>query len=384
MKWSARLATIAGIDIKVHATFLLVLAFGAYTLGGAGGWEGALFGMLLTILLFGSVALHELGHSLVAKAVGVRVKEIVLLPVGGVALMTGRPRKAWHELVISLAGPAVNVVLAMGLGLFALAGIWTGMIDTHAFVPSGLLEPSLSTLVAWLLTANVSLAVFNMIPAFPMDGGRVLRAALSMIVGYSRASSFATRLGQVLAVALGGFGILSGNPILALIAVFVFFGASQERASDSIRSALTGLRAADVAERPSVSLAAWQRVGDVVRPMVASSQQHYPVVRDHSLVGVLSRQAAMTVVGAGGASLMVGDVMNDNVATVRADDTLEQVLDKMIATESSVALVSDDRGWLGLVSYEHAIQAAQLLGSLHRGEAATTDPRRVRDALREV
>lgn len=383
MKWSLRLATVAGIDIKVHATFLLVLAFGAYTWG-TGGLRGALFGVVLTLLLFTSVALHELGHSLVAQSVGVRVKQIVLLPIGGVAMMAGRPRKAWHELVIAIAGPAVNVVLAFALGTVALAGVWTGAIDMSGFELGAVMTPSLSTLVMWLLTANVSLAVFNMIPAFPMDGGRVLRALLSMAVGYDRASRFATRLGQVLAVALGGFGLLYGHPMLALIGVFVFFGASQERASDAVRAALTGLHAADVMQRPAGSLASWNRVGDVVRTMIGASQQYYPVVANERVVGVLSLRTAITVVQSGGANLPVEDVMDTPVPVVHARDTVEKVLEHMASNDARVAIVADEQGWVGLVSWEHAIQAAELLRAVQAGDAAAARGRKWTDAPRGV
>ncbi len=386
MKWSARLATIAGIDIKVHATFLLVLALGAYEWGGSGGWQGAAFGMLLMVLLFASVALHELGHSLVAKAVGVRVREIILLPIGGVAMMTGRPKKALHELLIALAGPAVNVVLALGLGAVSIAGLWTGVFDMSALTSKGMLDPSLSTLVTWLLTANVTLAIFNMLPAFPMDGGRVLRAGLSMMVGYETASRFASRLGQVLAIALGGYGLMAGNPMLALIGVFVFLGASQERAADTIRSVLSGLHAADVVERPSVTLTAWQRVGDVARMMIGMPQRYYPVLRGEQLVGVMSRDAIMAVVGAGGADIAIDQVMDDKVPTVQASDTLESVLETLASAGARVALVVDENGWVGLLSQSHAIQAASMLHALQRPGDGPSDANRARiiEALRRI
>ncbi len=369
MSWSTRLATVAGIDIKVHATFLLVLAFGAYTLGGTGGWQGALFGLLLTLLLFGSVALHELGHSLVAKAVGVRVKEIVLLPIGGVAVMLGRPRKAWHELVISLAGPAVNVALAFGLGAFAIMGLWSGMLDIHDLRLTDSVEPSLAALVAWLLTANLTLAVFNMVPAFPMDGGRVLRALLAMLIGHDRASGFATRLGQVLAVALGGFGLIAGNPMLALVGIFVFLGASQERVAEASRQALSGLRVGDVTERASFALSSWQRVGDVAMATVGFPQRYYPVFDGNTIVGVLSRDAMMAAVAAGGVNLLVRDVMDDHVLRVREWDTVEDVLDRMQAAEARVAIVAGRDRWVGMLSHEHALQAAQLLMVLRAAQA---------------
>lgn len=183
MKWSFSIARVFGIDIRIHASFVFALMIGAMW-GLEFGQKGVAFGLLFTILLFACVVLHELGHSLVAKAFKIPVREIVLLPIGGVAQMEKNPEKPVHELLIAVAGPLVNVVIAIGIWVAFGKTLLSG-IDLKALTSPQSVQPSAQALVFWLLTANVSLAVFNMIPAFPLDGGRVLRAVLAMFMGFS-------------------------------------------------------------------------------------------------------------------------------------------------------------------------------------------------------
>ena len=220
MTWSFRIAQIAGINIRVHVTFFLILALGAIQWGGqGGGLDGALFGVVLMLLLFTCVTLHELGHSIVANRLGVPVREIVLLPLGGVAVMNKQPEKPIHEFLISIAGPLVNVVIALLLAIPVGAQVRMSLLDGRGLLPETVNDPSLNTLLFWLFSANISLVVFNLIPAFPLDGGRILRSLLALAIGYPRATRIAMAIGQTIAIGLGGFGVLSGNLGLALIAV---------------------------------------------------------------------------------------------------------------------------------------------------------------------
>jgi Zn-dependent protease len=239
MGWSFRLARIAGIDLKVHITFFLILAFGAVVWGAPFGLSGALFGVLLMALLFACVALHELGHALMAKRLGIGVREILLLPIGGVALLTRSPSKPLHELLIAAAGPAVNVLIVAALlpALIAL-GLGGGMPATGlAFGPG---EPGLFTALFWLAQANVFLVLFNLIPAFPLDGGRILRALLWMATDAARATRIAAGVGQVFAVAMGLFALFSFDLLLLAAAAFIFLGAGAERGQVQVQSALRG------------------------------------------------------------------------------------------------------------------------------------------------
>jgi len=262
MGWSFRIARIAGIDIRVHLTFALILALGAYGGWLSDGFTGALFGVLLMILLFTCVTLHELGHSIAAQRFGIPVREIVLLPLGGVAFLARNPTNPWHELIIAIAGPLVNVVIAIVLALATGTAYALGVVDLAALQLQGgaFPRPSLEGLILWLLQANVSLVLFNLIPAFPLDGGRVLRAVLALLIGMPRATRVAALIGQVFAVGFGVIGVLTGNLVLALVAIFIFLGAGQENAEGQVRTMLTTHRVGDLFEG-SLSVHESQQLG---------------------------------------------------------------------------------------------------------------------------
>lgn len=218
MKWSWRLGRAAGVDVYLHFTFLLLLGWEFFSRALQGDLGGAVWqGLIFNIMLFGTVLLHEFGHALAARHYGIGTADITLLPIGGVARLLNSPNSPKEELVIALAGPAVNVALA-GL-IFAGLQLAPGLAG---FGVAGAL------VVRWL-HINVALLLFNLIPAFPMDGGRVLRAMLATRMGFSGGTRIAARVGQVLAVGLF-FAGLAWNPMLMLIGVFVWFAAAQEAA----------------------------------------------------------------------------------------------------------------------------------------------------------
>lgn len=211
MKWSWKLGTLAGIDTQVHASFLLVVLWAAWAAySGAGTGLAVVLGVSFLLAVFGSVLLHELGHALMARRFGIATRRIVLLPIGGVAQLEGQPRTPRQELAIALAGPAVNVLIAAGLFMLTAGGM-----------------PSLFGLLGSLMVANLWLAGFNLLPAFPMDGGRALRALLATRMGGVRATEVAVQVGKVAAIAFGLVGLVT-SPILVLVAVFVWFAAHAE------------------------------------------------------------------------------------------------------------------------------------------------------------
>src|SRR5688500_13917046 len=228
MKWSWRIGRVFGVDLFVHATFLLLLAWVAWWFYAKRGLVGdAVSGIVFIVLLFSIVVLHELGHVLTARRYGIQTRDITLLPIGGVARLERMPSEPYQELLVALAGPAVNVVLAVILGAAVI-----GIHGPAALAPAAAgeifsVEGSMLAKLAW---GNVSLAVFNMIPAFPMDGGRVLRAFLAMNMNYVRATNIAASIGQFLALLLGFAGLFN-NPLLIFIALFVWMGAAQESAT---------------------------------------------------------------------------------------------------------------------------------------------------------
>ncbi|MBV9105827.1 MAG: site-2 protease family protein [Verrucomicrobia bacterium] len=216
---SLKIASFFGIEVRIHVTFLLFLAwiwFSSYELEGS---SGAVKGVLFILILFACVLLHEFGHAFAARAFGIRTPDITLYAIGGVARLNRIPDKPWQELIVAIAGPLVNVVIAAVLifGIHVTAGLQQ---VEH-------LESPRIEMLAKVASLNVMLVLFNLIPAFPMDGGRVLRALLAMTMPYARATQIAARIGQGLAIVFAIFGFL-GNPILIFIAMFIFVGAQQE------------------------------------------------------------------------------------------------------------------------------------------------------------
>lgn len=221
MKWSWKLGRFLGIDVHLHFTFLLMLGFIALrAVFSGGGWWGAVEGVGFMLALFGCVLLHEYGHALAARTVGVGTRDITLYPIGGVAQLERMPRNPWHELWVAAAGPLVNVVIAAGLF------VWLGA--TNLFTPLDQLGFVQGSFAAQLLGVNVSLVLFNLLPAFPMDGGRMVRAVLALWLDYAQATRIAATLGKGFAVLFGLAGFWFGNFSLGLIALFIWFAASQE------------------------------------------------------------------------------------------------------------------------------------------------------------
>jgi len=368
MRWSWRIARVADIDIKVHATFLLILIFGAVAWSGAHGLAGAAFGVLMMALLFTSVTLHELGHSLVAQRFGVPVREIVLLPIGGVAMMTGRPKRPVHELLIALAGPAVNVVLGVILaaamlllyGPAGFAGVGAINVETMA--------PSLQTLLAWLLTGNIMLAVFNMVPAFPLDGGRVLRASLAMTMPATRATSIAARVGQVFAVAMGMYGMLVGNIVLMAIAAFIYFGASRENEGERIRELLVRVPAGRVARRPGAWLSPADPIGHATEVAFYTGQAEVPVVQSGRVVGIVDTSRPLAHDAAFGGHAYVAQIMDRRVAAIDGRQSLAEV-EQLMSRGARAVGVHDGDTLVGLLTQNDLGRVAQ---HLDRAERAST------------
>lgn len=319
MRWSYRIVRVAGIDVKIHVTFLLLLAWLGAMRWQDGGLGGALEGIGFILLLFLCVLLHEFGHAFAARAYGIRTPDITLLPIGGVARLERMPDKPVQELVVAVAGPAVNVAIAAVL-FFVLA-------VKFQFSELGDLDRLGESLPANLLAVNVMLVVFNAIPAFPMDGGRVLRALLAMKLDYVLATTIAARVGQVMA---GGFAVAGflgfGSPMLILIAAFVFMGAQQEVAYARFRSTAGSRRVADVMHAQFSALPADTPVRHALALVQASAQPFYPVI-DLGLraVGVITRERLEAAWEAGRGEVAVAALVSQPVrvpASARLDTLL--------------------------------------------------------------
>jgi Zn-dependent protease/CBS domain-containing protein len=365
MRLSWRIATVSGIAIRVHATFALIVIIGAVQWGAGHGPVGALFGALMICCLFACVALHELGHSLVAQRLGVSVREILLLPIGGVARLGREPKTALHELLIAVAGPLVNVLIAGLLTAGSLLVLGPAWFLEGAFGRSLTGAPSALTLLGSLIFANVALAVFNMIPALPMDGGRVFRAILTFFLGKLRATSIAATVGQLLAAGLAAMGVLSGNFILILIGMFVFFGAAQERNMSRIMASLSGLRAGDAVDPRAIVLEPGDLIGLAMEYALRTPQTHFAVVLGERVVGTLSREEILGTVRRNGPLSFVSGVMQRDVEEVDAREPLSEVRSRLIERGGRPFVVRGPTGILGLIGLEDVARAASMADLLH-------------------
>lgn len=318
MNWSFKLGRFLGIDVFIHFTFLLLLGFIAVAHWVAGqSLAAALSGVLFFSILFACVLLHEYGHALMARRFGIGTRDITLLPIGGVARLERMPDKPIQELWVAIAGPAVNVAIA---GVLA---VWLSVTGT--WQPNGLLGIAEGNLAERVLAANVFLVLFNMLPAFPMDGGRVARALLAMKFDYSRATVIATKLGQGMAVLFAVLGLV-GNPMLLLIALFVWMGASQEAAATQFKSAVSGalVREAALVRFATVDVSASLR--DLTKTMLSESQQDFPVMDDGRLVGILVHNDILEALKRHPIDAPVTAIMRTEFDTAEANSTLDDLL----------------------------------------------------------
>lgn len=220
MKTSFKLGTISGIEIRAHITFVILLAWLLLFGTGGSGVFGAFSGVGLVLMLFGIVVLHELGHALMARRFGIATRDITLWPMGGIAGLTRMPEEPGRELAIALAGPAVNVALA---GIF---GLVYAVLNAQGMNVGG--PTPITFFLLQMIGINTALAVFNLLPAFPMDGGRVLRSFLALRMDKIRATGYAVKVGRVMAVLFAIIGLKISHPVLLMIAVFVWFAGSAE------------------------------------------------------------------------------------------------------------------------------------------------------------
>lgn len=374
MKTSLRVASIAGIDINVHITFGFILVFGAVQWGLPYGPRGALFGFLLMVLLFACVVLHELGHSLMARAFGIPVRSITLLPIGGISQMEKNPEKPAHELLIAAAGPLVNVAIA-GF-LLVTTDVASTLAKTPAAELARTMPPSLPAALLWLFVANVILAAFNLVPAFPMDGGRVLRAILALFLGFAIATRIAAAVGQFLAMGIGLFGLLTGNLLLALVAVFVFLGAGQERAEERARVVLGTTLVGDAYNKNAITLAPGTQVSQVVDHILTSYQPDFAVLQGSALIGVVSRDDILRSLATELSDSYVTGIMHRDVLHVDAGLTLEEVRERMNASGQRLAAVYRGETFLGLVSREDIAEALLVIGFSKAQEARRAESAR--------
>ncbi|MGZ3417891.1 MAG: site-2 protease family protein [Polyangiales bacterium] len=352
--------------MKVHVSFALVLVLGAWQWGRGFGVRGALFGMLLMLLLFVCVTLHELAHGLVARSFQLPADEIVLYPFGGAAQIEGDAPKPMQELLVAIAGPAMNVMIAALLFIATSADFRLAKLNGEEITRATLLEPSRTTLLVWLLSTNVMMAVFNMIPALPLDGGRVLRAMLAMRLRAKTATLIAAGMGQIFSLAMGVYAVDTANYTLALVALVIFLGATAEQKPPSRRSILHTLRVGDVFNRDARVLSPADKVSHVIDYILTSYQPDFAVFEGPKLVGVITRRSVLDALSKDTRDQDVGAVMDRSPVRVDAGAPLDEVHERMQREQIPIVAVMGPKGYLGLVSMEDIAEARLLAGYVQR------------------
>lgn len=366
MGWALRIGRIAGIDVYVHATFaLLLLWIGFVYYTPRHSLTDALAGLVFILCLFGVVVLHELGHALAARRYGIKTRDITLLPIGGVARLERMPDKPVQELVVALAGPAVNVVLA-GL-LFVVL-----VVGRVPLAPAEELATFGGNLVSQLFAANLFLAVFNMLPAFPMDGGRVLRAVLALGMDYVRATRIAAGIGQVMAALFAVVGLL-GNPLLLVIALFVWIGAAAEAGAVQFKAGLAGVPVERAMVREFATLAPDDTLRVAANRVLDGFQQDFPVVADGSVTGILPRDALLTGLAQAGPDGRVADFMRTDFRTAEPREMVEPVLERLKDGCCPVLPVLRDGTLVGLLTPDNISELVMIREAV-RGRSIPSRP----------
>ncbi len=363
MKWSWKLGSVAGIGLYVHATFFLLLAWVGVTYWLAGGSAAALDGIAFILALFACVVLHELGHALTARRYGIRTRDITLLPIGGVSRLERIPDDPRQEVWVSLAGPAVNVVIA--------AALYVWLLLSQTLRPFSALTMAGGPFVERLLLVNVSLAVFNLLPAFPMDGGRVLRALLAMRMDYVRATQVSAHVGQAMALVFGLVGLLT-NPFLLFIAFFVWIGAAQEASMVQMRTALSGIPVSRAMLTDFHTVAPDDTAKRVLELILAGSQQDFPVLdggqgsQGGRLSGVLLRSDVLKALAQRASDWRVRHIMRREFEVVDAADMLETAFARLQSCNCHTLPVTSRGALVGLLTMENVGEFLLIQSALGR------------------
>ncbi len=361
MTWSFSIGHLFGSDLRVHATFFLLLAWIGAAAYVAAGPEAALINVVFVLALFACVVAHEFGHALTARRFGIQTPDITLLPIGGLARLERMPEDPWQEVVVALAGPAVNVViwavLVFGFGADASLQALENIEDPAAGF--------------WgrLAAVNLFLVVFNLIPAFPMDGGRVFRAVLSIPFGRLRATRAAARAGQALAFLFGFLGLVGGSPILLLIALFVFVAAASESADVQLRDMARHVAAREAMITGYESLAPDDRIETAAVSLLRTTQHEFPVLdAEGRIMGMLTRDAIFSAVNEDRRIARVGDEMERDIPCIRLGAPLTEALDALY-TRNRPAVAVTDRSeiMLGYITRENVGELMALGGRDGRG-----------------
>ena len=357
MGWSLGLGKVAGIRVQVHFTFLIFMAWIVLSGLFAGKTQQAVLeNTLFMLALFGCVVLHEFGHALTARHYGILTKDITLLPIGGVARLERMPDDPRQELWVALAGPAVHVVIA--------AGLWIWLYVTRGGVNLAGIDISTGSLAERILIVNLSLVVFNMLPAFPMDGGRVVRALLATRMEYTRATQIAANLGQGMALLFGIVGFFY-NPMLMFIALFVWIGAAQESSMVLMKSALGGIPVSAAMMTSFETVAPGDTLEHVSRLILKGAQHDFPVLNGDQVVGVVTRDALLKALAQKDDPL-ISEIMHRDLVLTDASDMLEKALQRLQTSGCDTLPVLRNNKLVGLLTTQNLGEFLMIQGARNR------------------
>jgi len=361
MKWQWKLGRFAGIDVFVHATFLLLIGWVGYSHWVEHqDWGEVLNGILFILALFACVVLHEYGHALTARKYGIKTRDITIYPIGGVARLERMPDKPIEELWVALMGPAVNVVIA-GV-LFAY------LFLTSSLVPLTDLTVASGSFLERLMTVNLSLVLFNLIPAFPMDGGRVLRALLAMRMDYVKATQIAASIGQGMALLFGFIGLFS-NPFLLFIAFFVWIGASQESSATQMKNAISGIPVGRAMLTDYKSLSPRDPLSQMSQLILAGSQHDFPVVDNDRVVGVVTRDDFLVALTQRGQNVAISAIMRSDPPAVDSYEMVESALMRIQESGIPALPVTHSGQLVGIVTAENITEYLMIRSALKASRA---------------
>jgi len=343
MKWSINAGSIFGIKLRIHLTFFLLLLFVFAQVSSEYGVRAGVMSVLFICAVFACVVIHEVGHSLIARRFGKEAKSITLLPIGGVAAIDQMPVKSGQEIAVSLIGPLINLVIA-GF-LYILFGAKTGVSLPNLYPQSA------QAFLAGLIGVNIMLAVFNLIPAFPMDGGRVLRGLLALKMDYVQATIWAANIGQAIAVFFIFFGMFF-NFWLALIGIFLYLGAGSEKQQVILQSLLAEVPASEAMTTQYSTLKPDNSLVEALERFGRGCQQDFPVIDDSGLQGILTRDRILAAIHTKGLNVPVCEVMDKTFAIVSSRMGLDQVYRIFLSGNKTAVAVMDEGQLKGIIGLD--------------------------------
>lgn len=364
MKWSWKIGEYKGIGVYIHATFLLLIAWLAIS-----HWlhskdvGSTLAGIGFVLAIFLCVLLHEFGHALTAGKYNIKTRDITLLPIGGVARLERMPDDPRQEFWVALAGPAVNVAIAAAIFVWLSATGDLQPLDSLGFIGGPFLQR--------LMVVNIWLVLFNLLPAFPMDGGRILRAFLAMRIDYARATSIAATIGQGMALIFGFLGFFY-NPFLIFIALFVWIGAAQESSMAQMQSSFHGIPVSFAMLTDFRTLHPDDSLVRAVELILSGSQQDFPVVRDGLVVGILTRDKLIAGIGQHGQNYPVSAVMEQEFQTAEASEMLQTAFNRLQGCNCRTMPVLRDGRLQGLLTMENIGELMMIQSALVKARAAVS------------